>query len=531
MSSSLKDVIESSTRGGFFLVSGSILANLILAIGLIVIPRLLGSDQYGLYTLSFILPSLLALFADFGVNAGLIRFSASLRAKGENKKAADIIKHGFLFKAAVSLILFAVSFTFADDFATYFLSRPNAGVYIKLASFALPFQVISTTVNSAFIGLDQMSTVAFITNLQAAIKVLVSVGLVWFAFGVFGAITGHVTSYVITGILGAIVLLLVYRKKLCDNNEDNVHIKDSLKTLILYGFPLYVSTLLGGFSPQYQGIILALFASNAEIGNFKAATNLLTVVTMITMPIATTLFPAFSKLDPEGEDIKKFFLLSVKYTTLLIVPVTFLLILFSRQIVFIAYGSSYASAPLFLTIYCTTYFLVGLGSLVLSSFFNGTGNTWITFKMVLITLLINIPLTTLLTSLYGVIGLIVTNLASNFCGTLYGISVAKSKFKIKMFPKKLLKLYAISAVAVIPVVIFLIISNMWWLWNVILGVAMYIVIWLTLMPFTETLQKSEFQNIEIMLEKIPFLNKMLKPIILYEEKLFNKTKSLNANTR
>lgn len=523
MSNSLSEVIESSTRGGFFLVFGNILAHLILAVGLLVIPRLLGPDQYGLYTLSFIFPFLLMLFADFGVNAGLIRFSASLRAKGQDQRAAEILKHGLLFKAIVSLIIFAISFTFADYFATYLLNRPNAGFYIRLVSLALPFQIIFDTANSACIGLDEMSTVAFITNLQATIKVTVSIGLVLLAFGVCGAITGQVASFVVAGIIGALILLLKHYKKLCAGDKDDKHFTDTLRTLIVYGFPLYLSSLLGGFVPQYQGIILALFTSNVEIGNFKAATNLLAIVTMVTMPIGRILFPAFSKFDPKGEDIKKFFQISVKYTTLLIVPVAILVLLFSREIVYIAYGSSYTSAPLFLLVYCTTYFLVGLGSLVLGAFFNGTGNTWITLKMSLLTLTITLPLTPLLTSLYGIIGLITTNLASSFCWTLYGIHVTRSRFKIKLFPKTLLKIYVISTIAALPSITMLSISHLWWLWNLVIALITYSFIWLTLIPLTGTLQRSELQNIETVLEKLPFLKKTLKPIISYERQLINKT--------
>jgi len=66
--------------------------------------------------------------------------------------------------------------------------------------------------------------------------------------------------------------------------------------------------------------------------------------------------------------------------------------------------------------------LAGLGSLVLGSFFNGTGNTWVTFKMALLTLLILVPLTPILTLFYGVLGLILAQIISNFFGTLYGFT-------------------------------------------------------------------------------------------------------------
>ncbi|NIS80165.1 MAG: oligosaccharide flippase family protein, partial [Anaerolineales bacterium] len=79
MSTELLKIAEDSARGGFFLISGSILATLISAIATIVVARLLGPELYGQYALALVIPTLLFLIADVGINQGIIKFSASLR--------------------------------------------------------------------------------------------------------------------------------------------------------------------------------------------------------------------------------------------------------------------------------------------------------------------------------------------------------------------------------------------------------------------------------------------------------------------
>jgi len=521
----LSEVIESSAKGGFFLVAGNVLANLILALGLFVIGRLLGPEQYGLYSLAFVLPTFLLLFVDLGINPALIRYCASFCAKGQERRAAKFLKYGLLFEIAVALIVFTFSFTFSDYLATYLLNRPDAGFYIRMVSLTIPFQVAFATLNASFVALSKMKSAALTTTLQAATKVSVSIGLILLAFGVTGAIAGQVASYVVASIIGAVILFSVYYRKLNKNNHETAKPGEIFRTLVTYGFPLYIAAILGGFVPQYQGIVLAWFTSNTEIGNLKATTNLLTIVGMITGPIATTLFPAFSKLDPEGNDIKRFFQISLKYTTLLIVPAAILLLLFSEEIVNIAYGTSYASAPFFLSVYSTSFLMVSLGSLVLSSFFNGTGNTKTTFKMLIVSLALIVPLTPILTYSYGVIGLIVAHLVSSLCANLYGLHVAKSRFKIRLFYKNLLRIYAVSAISAVPVIILLYISRLWWLWNVILGFVIYLSVWLTLIPAAGILQAAEIQKLEILLPKNRYLRRILIPIISYEKKLLNKTQN------
>lgn len=531
MPNALNEIIESSTKGGFVLVLGNVVSNLILALGLIIVPRLLGPDQYGIYSLAFVFPYLLILFADFGVNLGLTRFSASLRAEGKNRKAAEFLKQGLLFKAIIALIFFAVSIIFADYFAAYLLNRPNEGIYIRIASLALPTQVIFDAASAGLVGLERMTTVSIISCLLAVVKVTVSVGLVLLGFGIMGAVTGQVIGFAVAVAVGSLVIFLKYYPKLRVSNttEERTTFPSAIKTLMAYGFPLYLSAVLAGFIPQFQNVILAQFVTNADIGNLRAAVNLLTLLSMITIPVTTTLFPAFSKLDPLGEDIQKFFYLSVKYTTLLVVPATFMVLLFSENIVYIAYGSSYTSAPLFLLFYCAIYLLVGLGSLVLSVFFNGTGKTWTTFKMSLLGLSITLLLTIPLTALQGVVGLIMAQVIATFFVALYGLKMARHRFKVSIDVKNLTKIYALSIIAALPVLILIKTSNSWWVWDVLLGTTVYLSIWITLAPLMGILQKSELKNIAMATEKVPIIGKILKPIISYETKLIVKKNRYPSN--
>lgn len=65
-----------------------------------------------------------------------------------------------------------------------------------------------------------------------------------------------------------------------------------IKPLIIYGLPLYGSTILTVAVLQYNNIILANFASNVEIGSYAAARNLSTITLLVAMPIATVLYPS-----------------------------------------------------------------------------------------------------------------------------------------------------------------------------------------------------------------------------------------------
>ncbi|MGQ9468430.1 MAG: oligosaccharide flippase family protein [Nitrososphaerales archaeon] len=92
MSNKLIEIAEDSARGGFFLFTGNALSLIILAIGSIIVARLLGPENYGLLALSLVVPSILAGFIDFGMTHALIRYSAKFRAEGKISLAASILK-------------------------------------------------------------------------------------------------------------------------------------------------------------------------------------------------------------------------------------------------------------------------------------------------------------------------------------------------------------------------------------------------------------------------------------------------------
>jgi len=518
MTDELVKVAEDSARGGFFLMSGTALSTVILAIASILVARFLGPDLYGQYTLALVAPQLLYLFTDLGIDQGIIKFTASLRAKGETDRSTKIIRHGLLIKAFTGTLMFTVNYALADFFASFLLQRPDLAFYIRIASTAILFQVIFSTAASAFVGLDKTEYNALTTNIQAIAKAVISITLVLAGFSVAGAIIGHVTGYVAAAAVSMFILLFMLREK--QNVKNSPSFTGNLKTLMHYGAPLYMSLLLMGFIPLFKNVMLAIFTSDADVGNYKAATNFAVLMTVMAAPIATALFLAFSKLESSTDQkIKTFFKLANKYTVILIIPTTILIIIFSKEIVQIVYGLTYQSAPLFLAIYCLLYFLVGIGYLTLTSFFNGLGETKTTLKVSLITFLTLAVLSPILTKTYNVIGLITAFLIATTTGTAYALYTARKKFNIEFDSKALTKIYLISiASSMLPILILqkpLLPKYL----NLTAAALLYLFTYITLIPATTTVNQTELATATRVLQKIKPLKPLINPIIKYQQKI------------
>ncbi|MEM3700073.1 MAG: flippase [Candidatus Bathyarchaeia archaeon] len=519
MADELTRVAEEAARGGFYLITGTASATIIMAIASIIIARLLGPELYGQYTLALVTPQLLLLFTDLGINQGIIKFTATYRGKNESRRIKRLIKYGLILRATAGTLIFLLNYLLADFFATVLLQRPELAIYIRIAAATVLFQAIFTAITSAFVGLDKAEYNAMASNLQAFSKAIISLTLVILGFGIVGAVTGYVASYAIAAI-PSLAILIKTRGNNDDSKLEDYRTTSDLKTILSYGIPLYISTLLAGFIPIYQNVVLAFFTTDADIGNYKAAVNFISLMHIIAIPIATALLPAFSKLNSlTQKKVKTFYKLANKYTAIIIIPLTFLIIILSKEIVEIIYGNAYQAAPMFLATYCLLYFLVGFGYLVLPSLYNGLGETKITLKMSLVNFGVLVFLSPLLTKAYSVQGLIVAFLIANSLATTYGLYIARKKFHISVETHAALKIYLNSAISSIPALIVLQLGRFPMFLTGALSGILYIFSYITLTPITRTITLPELEKATNVIRKTKLLALISKLILIYQQKL------------
>lgn len=513
--SKLNNIAQASARGGFYLFAGNIIQFAVLAIGSIVIARLLGSENYGLYSLSIVGPTIFLGLIDFGLGSALTRFSAKLVAEGNSQFAADILKVGFIFRSVTGFVLAASCFFFSDSIAAFVLNRPDMGFFIRISAWIVFFQTVFSTLSSIFVGVDKMENNALLMNLQAVTKTVLSVVLIVLGFSLVGVIAGHLLSYVVASIVGSF-LFIEYSKTL---GKASIRVFTSnLKVLLNYGLPLYGSTIITLLMSQFQTVILAFFVSNAEIGNFAIAANLSALVNVLIFPLAA-LFPAFSKANPENGELKSIFKTSTKYTSLLILPATVLVIILSKDIVSTLYGSAYDLAPFFLQLYILSFLFAGLGSMVLGYLFNGTGETRIIFLGSAVGLLIFLPLGVLLTLFFSVPGMIIASLISSFFTLIYSLYMMTKRLHIKLNLSWCLRIYLAAFLSAAPVLAFTQVLPAVGLINLAVGIPLFLLMYLILLPLVRAINLSDVENLQSMFGKVRAVSFFLKPICNFETKL------------
>ncbi len=524
---------KSSTTGSFHLLIGVVASTVILAVGTLILAGFLTVDQLGLYGIVLIPATMIGFFRDWGVNYAMTQQIASLRAAGNDSEIRKVIVAGTFFEVITGIVLSLVSLGLALPLA-YILQRPEAAGYIAIMSISIFGGALISAATGIFVGFEKMKFNSFAQIFQSVVKTVLSSFLVIVGFGVIGAVVGNIVSFIAGAIVAILIVYFSLFRPLKRYDIGKIEIWQTLKPLLSYGIPLTVSSIVAGVLPQFFAFIMAIYAGNGMMGNYYAATYFAVLLTFLTFPIATSLFPVFSKLNPEKEIklVATVFSSSVKFTALLLVPATILIMTVSTPLVGTLFGTKFPFAPLFLTLSSIINLYVVFGNISLNAFQTGIGKTRQVMKQSLLSLAVGLPLAYLLVSqlttlggatlgqFYAVIGGILGILISSIPGMVWGLIWAWRNYDAKADFKVSAKILAASSLAALATLAILIIfagTPYWFL--LIIGVVVFLLVYFVSAPLIGAINRADIYNLTSMVSGLGPISKIINYFLLKMRRL------------
>jgi O-antigen/teichoic acid export membrane protein len=268
------------------------------------------------------------------------------------------------------------------------------------------------------------------------------------------------------------------------------------------------------------------FTSNTLYGNYATAVNFTLLLTFFSIPIATVLFPAFAKLDPKNgqELIKTVYASSIKYTSILLVPATMVLMALSGPIIGTLYGEKYVYGPFFLTISVIGNLFVVIGTLSAGGFLSGLGETTMLMNQGILVLCIGLPIGFLLIPTLGITGLIIAYILAGLPSSFWGLYWIWKHYKAKpdfQSSAKILAASAIAAVATHMLVSLLNTSN--WI-KLIIGLIVFLTVYVSSAPIIGAVSLTDINNFRTMFSGMGLISKIIDiPLILAEKIMILKS--------
>jgi len=378
-------------------------ANRLLALALgIFLARMLGVEGYGIYAYAFAIMTLLMVAAEAGVPTLLMREVAASKGRAEWGLLRGAIHRGMQFAGvvAVSISLFGllVLRVVADNLEYQAL---NTLVFMLLV---LPIAALCKTVEHAIRGLDKVVIGQVMNLLLRPLIVLLFVGVSFIMFPGLRQPQYAMAAQLIAASVVLLVAVQVLRhfipsksRAVAPEYRDRDWFRSALPFTLIAG-ALVIRT-------QTDIVMLGWFATSEDVGIYRVAVQVATLVAFGLQVVNAVVAPQFSRLSAQGdmEQLQRLVTQATRLILVIALPVALVLFLAGGEIISWLFGAEFVDAYIPLT-------LLVVGQLVLAmvgssgSLLSMTGFESIVSKVIWISALVNVFLNVLLIPSFGMIG-------------------------------------------------------------------------------------------------------------------------------
>jgi O-antigen/teichoic acid export membrane protein len=518
------DMGKTSAHGSLYLFIGKVMSTIVLAVGTIILGFFIKDTEYGLYTIALIPAITLQLFYDLGISAAMTKYCAQYRGTDSEGDLYRITILGLTFEIAIGLVLTLISLMAANFISYTIFSKPEAAPLIVLVSITILSNSVLAGSQSIFTGFERMKLSSLTLGFQAATQAVLLPLLVYLGFGAWGATLGYTSSSVVSGAFALILVYMTIIRKL-PHSPLALNTRKTLKMLLSYGLPLAIASIFGGLLTQLTSFVMASSVDVGMIGNFRIATNFAVLLSFVSFPISTVLFPAFSKLNPQSEInvLRTVFNSSVKYTVLFLVPSTLALMVLSGSIIGTLYADKWLSAPFFLALYVINNLFSVFGSISIYGFFQGVGETKLLMMLNLLTLVLGVTLAFVLVPTFGIIGVIFAPVIAGKPSLIWMLYWMWKRYRIKIdlkSPIRILTAATISAALTFSSFSFLPVVE--WI-RLFVGAIIFLGTYILIIPTIGAITKDEIHNLRDIFSGLGVVSRIIKvPLWLLEKMAKNK---------
>ncbi len=378
----------------------------------LIIARILGPSQFGIfeYFLSFV--GMFFLFADFGISNIFIR---DYQQKEEKDK---LISNVFFLK-----ILFSIIFSIIALFG-FFLTKKIDGflIYLIFVIFYL-LQNIENFFESYFIAV-QKTEKKFIFNTISSLSLIIFIIVL---ITIYKNVFAVALAYLLSMLVGLLIAYLIFKK------EAQFYWKidtSFIKYLLFNGLPLALFGLLGYVFFSTDKIILTHLRTVEEVGYYSVASRIIAVLFLVPSLFNTALFPYLSRKVKEKHNLVYLFKILLLIFLIAGIFFSFLVYFLAPILINLFFGSKYLISISLLQIFSLILIFV-FPTIFLDNFLISHNKQWLDFGLTIIPAILNIILNLILIPLYGIFGSVYASIISqalNFLITLIAsILVLKKK--------------------------------------------------------------------------------------------------------
>ena len=262
------------------------------------IARLWGAEGLGTYTLAFYFVTTLSVLCRLGLDTGMLRFGASLRAGGQGGGVPGLFWRGLFLVLCLSGSA-AVGLYLAGGWLVRVFNAPALPDLLPLAALALPVSALVVFCGETVRSLGGARWVVAQRDLLTPFGLLVLVVLL--APKASAALKSPAAlglAFLASSLLGLGFLAVTLRSYLKGHREAPSRVP--LQNLLRYSWPLYLSAIFMLAFGALDSLVLGLFTNPEQVAYFESANRTALLVSLPLLAVNAIVPPLFAQFHQGG---------------------------------------------------------------------------------------------------------------------------------------------------------------------------------------------------------------------------------------
>lgn len=308
---------------------GVIYSAAVFYLGALLAINLLGPKEYGMFSLAYMVPSVVVFFLLFGLDVTVTRYIAHNLGKKKEEKALHCAQTVLVVKLLTAVLSMTVFF-FLSDYIAEFLGE---GILLGLQVFSVYIflYLVAKYLMAVLQGYFLFTQRTIAEAVGSTFSMILLIPFVYLGWGYLSPILALMLSY------GFMILLSVYFLERAKIPVLRIRFEGvtALKNYLKFSFYVYVSDSFHTAYVWVGTIVIALYSMPVEtVGHYRAMFSITNTIILVSYGLTVVLYPMLSEFHARKEHKKLSFslLLVIKYALGVSIPAAFGMLFLSRAL-------------------------------------------------------------------------------------------------------------------------------------------------------------------------------------------------------
>ncbi|MEO5987233.1 MAG: flippase [Candidatus Limnocylindria bacterium] len=397
--------VAAAARGGGIVFGGQLFAwgaRFVLAV---VLARLLGASNYGLYTVTLAVAAVVSALAVFGLDAAMIRYVSIYMARNDAARLRGTLQLGFTVPLALGSLVGIGLVLLSDVIAGDLIGDARLAPLLRIAGLLVPAMVLNSILSAMLQGLRRFgSSVLAEQFLQPTSRMVLLIG--------FALVGMSPTFAMVAMLVSTVVVSIVMLYALRAHMQLGPSVVRPTGEILRFTLPVYFSNIVQTFSGNLQTLLLGALTTVAKAGVFAIANQIQLVGSLFHSAIVRSSMPLFAELHDTGDRarLEHLYQTTSKWTFSLNMPFFLVSIAFPEALMSL-FGSDFTDGAAALVILAWGA-IVKAGTGTSGAMLDMTGHTAVKLLNSSVSVALAIALSLLLIPRFGVEGAAIAAVAS-----------------------------------------------------------------------------------------------------------------------